>query len=136
MDVRGVAAFAVLFVVSAPASAQHVYKCVNWQGAVTYQSERCPEGQRIDRTYDTNREIEVGGRVVRNFVPTTGGSTDALSPTYGRVMDTNGRVKSDALCEPVRAAVNGARGHRTIESIRANASLVSQLCNHPRGPGR
>ncbi|MEN4903357.1 DUF4124 domain-containing protein [Luteimonas sp. TWI1437] len=133
MDVRGLAAFAVLCVVSATASGQHVYKCVNWHGAVTYQSERCPDGQRIDRTYDANREIEVGGRVVRNYVPTTS-SGGGLSPTYGRPMNSDGTVKSDAGCELARAVTSGRNPYRTIESLAGDAALRSKYCNHTRGP--
>ena len=121
--------------ISAPAVAQSVNKCVNWRGAVTYQSEPCPQGQRLDRVY-TPTHVDVDGRAVRNFVPSSGGSPDAFTPVYGRTMDANGRAKSDDLCEPVRAVVNGARGHRGIESLQSNARLVSQLCNHSRGPGR
>lgn len=124
-----------LIAFSAPVAAQNVNKCVNWQGAVTYQSEPCSQGQRLDRVY-TPTHVEVDGRAVRNFVPSSGGSPDALTPAYGQTLDASGRQKSDALCEPVRAVVNGARGHRNIESLQSNARLVSQLCNHSRGPGR
>lgn len=121
---------------STPAVAQDVYKCVNWQGAVTYQSERCPDGQRLERVY-TPTHVDVGDRAVRNFVPSAGGSPDALTPAYGRTMDARGRAKPDDSCEAVRAVVNNPRNRaRTIESIQTNARLVSQLCNHSRGPGR
>ena len=125
---------AALAAISAPVAAQDVYKCVNWQGAATYQSEPCPRGHRLDRVY-TPTHAEFDGRAVRNFVP-AGGSPNALAPAYGQTMTATGRVKSDDACEAVRAAANSASGHRTIESLQANARLVSQLCNHSRGPGR
>lgn len=124
-----------LAAIGAPAVAQDVYKCVNWQGAATYQSEPCPQGQRLDRVYAPTH-VELDGRAVRKFVPSAGGSPGALAPAYGQTMTAGGRVKSDDACEAVRAAVNSASGHRTIESLQSNAGLVSQLCNHSRGPGR
>lgn len=119
---------------SAPTAAQHVYKCVNWQGAVTYQSERCSDRDRIDRVYDTNREIEVDGRVVRNFVPTTTSRDPGLSRSYGRPQNSDGSYKSDAACDIARAVTNGNRRHRNIESLAGDARLRSEHCNHTRGP--
>ena len=132
---RALLSCVVLLLAAPAASAQHVNKCVNWQGKATYQSEPCPQGQRLERVYSPTH-VDLEGRAVRNFVPSTGGSPDALSPSYGQTMDVQGRLKSDDLCEPVRAAVNSARGHRNIDSLQSNARLVSQLCNHSRGPGR
>ena len=126
---------AVLAAISAPVAAQDVYRCVNWQGAATYQSGPCPQGQRLDRVYAPTH-VELDGRAVRKFVPSAGGSPDALAPAYGQTMTASGRVKSDDACEAVRAVVNSTSGHRTIESLQSSARLVSQLCNHSRGPGR
>jgi hypothetical protein len=100
-------ALLVVLAWSGPVAAQHVYKCVNWQGAVTYQSERCSDRDRIDRVYDTNREIEVDGRVVRNFVPSTSAHDPGLSRRYGSPQNADGSYKSDALCGVVTAATNG-----------------------------
>lgn len=121
------------FTMPVPALAQHVYRCINWQGKVAYESDRCPQGWRQDRVYSpTHVDLESGA--VRNFVPSTSPDAGGLAPTYGRPMDASGRPKSDALCEPVRAAVNGTRGHRTIGTLQSHARLVSDLCNHSRGP--
>lgn len=121
---------------SAPAAAQ-VYKCVDWRGHATYQSERCPDGQRQDRVY-TDTHIDVDGRAVRNFVPSSGGSPDALTPAYGQTMDASGRPKSDAACGAAQAVFGHGKtnGPRNINSLRSSAAFVSQHCNHSRGPGR
>ena len=121
---------------SAPAIAQ-VYKCVDWRGHATYQSERCPDGQRQDRVY-TDTHIDVDGRAVRNFVPSSGGSPDALTPAYGQTMDASGRAKSDAACGVAQAVFGHGKtnGPRNIDSLRISAAFVSQHCNHSRGPGR
>ena len=121
---------------SAPAAAQ-VYKCVDWRGHATYQSERCPDGQRQDRVY-TDTHIDVDGRAVRNFVPSASGSPDALTPAYGQTMDASGRAKSDAACGAAQAVFGHGKtnGPRNIDSLRSSAALVSQHCNHSRGPGR
>ena len=129
-------ALLVVLAWSGPVAAQHVYKCVNWQGAVTYQSERCSDRDRIDRVYDTNREIEVDGRVVRNFVPSTAANDPGLSRRYGSPQNADGSYKSDALCGVVTAATNGHRRYRNIETLAGDARLRSAHCNHTRGPGR
>ena len=128
-------ALLVVLAWSGPAGAQHVYKCVNWQGAVTYQSERCSDRDRIDRVYDTNREIEVDGRVVRNFVPSTAANDPGLSRRYGSPQNADGSYKSDALCGVVTAVTNGHRRYRNIETLASDARLRSAHCNHTRGPG-
>ncbi|WP_232135267.1 DUF4124 domain-containing protein [Luteimonas fraxinea] len=128
-------ALLVVLAWSSPVAAQHVYKCVNWQGAVTYQSERCSDRDRIDRVYDTNREIEVDGRVVRNFVPSTAANDPALSRRYGSPQNADGSYKSDSLCGVVTAATSGHRRYRNIESLAGDARLRSAHCNHTRGPG-
>ncbi len=120
---------------AAPTKAQHVYKCVDWRGVATYQSERCSDRDRIDRVYDTNREIELEGRVVRNFVPSTSSSDPGLSRAYGRPQDSDGRYKSDALCGVVTSATSGQHRARNIDSLAGQARLRSAHCNHTRGPG-
>ncbi|WP_123831887.1 MULTISPECIES: DUF4124 domain-containing protein [Luteimonas] len=129
---------AALAAISTPAVAQDVHKCVNWQGAATYQSEPCPQGQRLDRVY-TPTHAEVDGRAVRNFVPSAGGSRDALAPAYGQTMSATGRIKSDAACGAAKAVFGhgtATNGHRNIDSLRTGSSVVSEHCNHSRGPGR
>jgi len=132
---KRLALLAYALVWSSPVAAQQVYKCVNWQGAVTYQSERCSDRDRIDRVYDTNREIEVDGRVVRNFVPSTAANDPGLSRRYGSPQNADGSYKSDALCGVATAATSGHRRYRNIETLAGDARLRSAHCNHTRGPG-
>lgn len=120
------------FTFACPALAQHVNKCVNWQGKATYQSQPCPQGQRLDRVYSPTH-VEVDGLAVRNFVPSTSAAAGGLAPTYGRPMNSNGAAKSDAACGFARTLTSG-RGHRTIESLSGDAALRSAHCNHTRGP--
>lgn len=125
---------ALLVTASAPAAAQHVYKCVDWKGAATFQTERCSDRDRIDRVYDTNSHVEVNGRAVRNFVPGAS-SGGGLSPDYGQPMNSDGTRKSDFGCGIVTAMTRSQGRHRTIESVAGAASLRSEHCNHTRGPG-
>lgn len=120
--------------VAGPGVAQHVYRCIDWKGAVTYQSERCSPRDRIDRVYDGTAHIEIDGRAIRNFVPSASSSTSGLAPAYGQPHETDGRTKSDGLCGIAQAATRDRR-HRTIESLTSDAALRSTHCNHARGPG-
>lgn len=125
---------ALLTAAPAPGNAQHVYKCVDWKGAATFQTERCSDRDRIDRVYDTHAYIEVDGRAVRNFV---GGSSagGGLAPVYGQPMNSDGSAKSDLGCGLVTAATSRQGRHRSINTIRGGAELRSAHCNHARGPG-
>lgn len=132
MDFK-ILALAVFLLAPGPALAQHVYKCINWQGVSSYHSDRCPQGHRQDRIYSPTH-VDLDGRAVRNFVPTTGGSPDALAPSYGRPMNADGSAKSDALCGVAQAAT-ASRPYRNIELLASDAALRSAHCNHSRGPG-
>lgn len=123
---------ALLLAFATPVAAQHVNKCVNWQGKATYQSEPCPQGQRLERVYSPTH-VDIDGRAVRNFVPSTSPPAAGLAPTYGRPMNADGLAKSDAACGYAQALTRG-RGHRSIESLASDAALRSAHCNHTRGP--
>lgn len=124
-----------LAAVGAPAAAQDVYKCVNWQRVVTYQSEPCAQGQRLERVY-TPTHVEIEGRAVRNYVPSASNAQGGLSPTYGQPMNPDGSAKSDALCGAAQGATARRGTYRNIELLASDASLRSAHCNHARGPGR
>jgi len=133
---------AVLWALSAQATAQVVNKCVDWRGHATYQSDPCPSSSRHEKEWvsvpdapRTREQIEADERIRRaaaevRFRASQYTQPNGQRPTAAQIPAYQGKDPTGcSAAKTYRASVLKAVGmRRDFDLLRRLDDRVSRAC--------